>query len=133
MKATLKLELIGGREPTSFLIPRRVLNAASPGMGDTLIGKPDPLLWVAEIVGTDAKYGYARRFLRGDYDYSHANAKGTRGIFVWFLLESGRVYDVKSPFSWSRTERYFCRVTSDGDIEKISQEDVEAWLEECWA
>lgn len=133
MKATLGLELIGGDEPLDISIPRQILNEACEGVGDITIGEREAPLWVAEIIGRDQVYRYGRRFLRGTRNYKYANAAGTRGIFTWYILESGRVYEVKSPQTWSRTDRYFCRVTDDGDIVRITKEEVDEWIERCSA
>lgn len=94
--ATLKLETIGGDRP-----------------------------WVAEILGKDATYGYARRFLRGRMDFSRANLKRTRGVFTTYDIEPGRVYEVSSPESWSTTKRYFAVVSESGEVEKVPMEYVD--------
>jgi hypothetical protein len=47
--------------------------------------------WVAEIKGSDPRYGLAREFLRGIRDYSRANSVRTRGVFETYELLEGRV------------------------------------------
>ncbi len=94
-----------------------------------LLGKIAPVrAWVAQIVGIDPHYGYKRVFLRGKYDYTRANSVGSRGIFVFYMLESGHIYEVSDPISWKRINRYFCTVSQVGDIIQISKEEVNAWL-----
>lgn len=97
--ATLKLETIGSTRP-----------------------------WVSEIVGKDAQYGYARRFLIGRHDFSRANSKRARGVFTTYDLEPGRLYEVTSPESWSTTKRYFAVVNAAGDAEQVPMEYVDARL-----
>lgn len=94
--ATLKLETIGGDRP-----------------------------WVAEVTGKDATYGYARTFVRGRTDYSRANSKQTRGVFTAYDLEPGRLYEVKSPESWSTTKRYFAVVGESGEVETVPMDYVD--------
>jgi len=116
MKATFGLEAIGGFSIRTHTGVHEI---------DDLFDMPYPC-WVAEIKGFGKKYHYDREFVPGKNDYSKANSKGTRGIFCWYVLESGHVYEVKEPTSWSRIERYFCRVSDEGEIIKISEGEVEA-------
>lgn len=82
-----------------------------------------PRQWVAEITGTDPKFGFKRAFLRGKKGYSRANSVGSRGIYFVYLLEEGRIYEVNSPVSWKRDVRYFCRYM-DGRKNVLSKEEV---------
>jgi hypothetical protein len=119
MKATIGLEAIGGFPLRSHTGIKWV---------DGTFDLPYPC-WVAEIRGFGIKSRLDRAFIEGKRDYSKANSKGTRGIFCWHVLESGRVYEVKAMLSWSRQERYFCRVSDDGEILRISEKEVEAYCE----
>lgn len=122
MKATLGLEMIGGR-------PLRTHTGIH--LIDDLFDMPYPC-WIAEIKGFGIKYRFDREFVQGNTDYSKSNSKGTRGVFIWYVLESGHIYEVKEPLSWSRIEQYFCRVSDEGEIVKISEKEVEAFCErEC--
>lgn len=85
--------------------------------------------WVAEIVGYEDKFYYARRFLRPVVDYSDANSVGTRGVYRYYWLELGKIYDVSEPLTWRKTDRYFCRVGELGNIEKINSNDVDEFIE----
>ena len=98
MEATLKLERIGG------------FNGSA---------------WCAEIIGYDPKYTYNRAFLKGRNDYTHANSKKTRGVYTYYTLEAGKVYEVLEPLSWQRSDRYFCKVDDDGDIVAIEKREVD--------
>lgn len=46
---------------------------------------------------------------------------------MFYILESGHYYEVKRRISWKRSERFFCVVTDQGDIEEVEREEVEAW------
>lgn len=82
--------------------------------------------WVARIVGIDERFGLAREFVRGQKDYRDANSVGSRGVYYYYLLEPG-VYEVCSPESWQRTERYFV-ASHRGEIVRIERGEVEAWF-----
>lgn len=72
--------------------------------------------WVAEIVGLDAKYGLARRFLRPvDRRWSGSGKTGDTA----FELEEGAVYEVNEPW---RGRRFV--VVRDGKAVHISRDDV---------
>jgi hypothetical protein len=104
----------------------------SPGLGDMTFGttnsKPKPSYWVAKIMGHHDVFIYKREFLRGKKDYRKSNSKGSRGVFIWYILESGFVYEVKAPLSWKNTERYYCIVTEEGEIQRVDKEYVEEWI-----
>jgi len=104
---------------------RKMTNAISPGLGDQTFGKPDHPYWVAQIIDFDPHFKYKREFIRGKKDYSEANSKGSRGVFVFYLLESGNIYEVKTYKS-----RYFCKVNQEGEIIKMTKEEVDKWLKE---
>lgn len=131
MKATVGIEKIGGREDEMTTVYRAVSNRYLPGLWDEMIGpKIENKVWVAEITGVDPKYKYSRTFLKSKVDYSKSNSKGTRGVMHWFIMETGKIYEVEAPISWSRKERYFCKISEDGDIVKIDKEEVAKWVKE---
>jgi hypothetical protein len=123
VKAQIKIEAMYDNVVQEMKAWTTLANAASPGLGDRTFGKPFTGPWCAKITGKDTYYGYKREFVQGKKDYTHANSKGSRGVFVYFLVESGFVYEVKG----SR-RRYFCAVLENGDIAEISKEDVEEWI-----
>lgn len=84
--------------------------------------------WVAEIVGFHSKYKYDRIFLQGKRDYSRANSAGSRGIFAWYILESGKYYEIKQQTSWKKSCRYFAKVDDTGEIIEVKEEEVRGWL-----
>ncbi len=83
--------------------------------------------WVARITGRDERHGLAREFIDGQIDYSDANGTGSRGVFLYFMLTPG-VYEVYARETWTRTRRYFIRVTHDMTLVEMSEEEVLACL-----
>lgn len=129
MKAMLALEVIGDGHLDPLKRATHILNYMSPGLGTVLVGPTSGSRpWVAEILGRDPVYSFARKFLPCHIDYRHANSVGTRGVLMHCVLESGKLYEVKERVSWKKTVRYFCTVTEDGDIVEITRQRVDAWL-----
>ena len=129
MKATLCLEYIGESGDAQLALYSGNLDGIFPGLGRAAFGCKSPRKpWVAEIVGQHEKYGLERIFLPSKRNYSRANSRGSRGIELWFVLESGRLYEVLSPLSWRSIDRYFCRVSDGGDILRVSKDEVDSWL-----
>ena len=124
MKAQIKIEAIGDDVDQTLRFFTGLTNGLVPGLGDVTFGKPIKTYWVAQITGVDLKYKYARTFIRGKKDYTHANRKGSRGVFVYFLLESGNVYEAKK----SSKRRFFCIVDNEGDIIEVDKEYVDQWI-----
>ena len=118
----MEIELIGDNVVQMCKLYRNTTNGLVPGLGSLTFGCP-PSGWVAEITGFDDVYKYKREFLRYRKDYSRANSKGSRGVFAEYILESGKVYDVRS-----NKNRYFCTVNEQGDIVKIQETEVKEWL-----
>lgn len=123
MKAQIKIEAVGDNTHQWFRLWTGILDSGAPGLGETVLGKIPRRYWVARITGHHPQYKYEREFLRGKKDYTHANSKGSRGVFVYYLLESGLVYEVKK-----RSDRFFCIVNDDGDIIKVTKGYVEQWI-----
>lgn len=67
--------------------------------------------WVAEIVGTDAKFGFKRQFLNG---FEDANVRG-----LFYKLTDGKVYDVNC----AQKGRKFVTVKA-GEIVELTQDEV---------
>jgi len=124
MKAYLEIELFGDDVRQLNKLYRNLSNELLPGIGDVTFGNTPSSGWVAEITGFDPKYKYLRNFLKYKKEYSRSNSKGSRGIMAEYILESGHIYQVKSQTSWKNVDKYFCIVSNDGDIIKITEEDV---------
>lgn len=127
MKAAISVEAIGENTFNGFDFSRGLLNSGVPGLGD-LLGLPKRNYWVAQIVGTNPKWKYERKFLKPKKDYRKSNSTGSRGIYLWYILDADQVYEIKRPISCKRFERFFFTVTNDGSIKKITEDEVNEWL-----
>lgn len=121
---TLRLEAIGDDTEKAL----RTVEHTFASAGHKSRSRPLRPVWVAEITGPDAKYGLARQFLKGDKDYSRANSVGSRGVYIYYQLDRGKYYEVSSPESWSRVDRYFARVDDNGKIVKVDRSEVDHWI-----
>lgn len=129
MKATLALEYIGEAQDAKLRLAARIIDEAIPGASQAVIGNAAPRRpWVAEIVGKDPVYKLKREFIPANCSRKHTNGAHSRGVELWFVLESGKLYEVKAPLSWRNSERYFCTVTSKGEIIRVTEKTVEEWL-----
>ena len=129
MKATLALEYIGESQDALLKMYSMIIDQVKPGLGRRVVGNARPRKpWVARIVGRDPKYGWTREFLRANWQRKRANSTHSRGVELWFVLDSGNVYEVKSPTSWRSSDRYFCIVNGEGDIQRIAESVIEQWL-----
>ena len=113
MKALLKLEAINDN----------IVKMSRQPLIKAACGSIPKRQWVARITGLDDKYKFNREFIQPQRDYSRANSAGSRGIYEYFFLSPG-VYEVSEPLSWKRTDRYFVRATSDGQTQRISEQEV---------
>lgn len=84
--------------------------------------------WVAELTGLCSDYGFQRRFLTAKRDYAHANSRGTRGVWCYWVLEAGCVYETRYRSTWDRWHHRFLMVTEDGEVKDVSEEKVRGWL-----
>lgn len=79
--------------------------------------------WVAEIVGIDSKYGFARNFLAGQKDYSEAGGVGNRGVWFYYWLKPG-IYEINQRVSVKVARRYFLHVIDHQTSIEITKEEV---------
>lgn len=87
-----------------------------------------PSSWVAELIDFDVKYKFKRKFLPAKKDYCRANRTASEGVRSEYILESHHIYDVKRSVTKYRDERYFCTVNNEGEIKKLSEQEVIDWL-----
>ena len=129
MKATIGLEYFGKSEDERIRFLTWVMSGALwMGVGEAVVGKVQSRRpWVAEITGTDPKYGLRRAFLNANTSYKHANGAGSRGTKLWFVLESGRYYEIREQTSWRSSERYFCKVSAAGNVVRVIKQEVVEW------
>ncbi len=128
MKATLKLEAIGHDMCVRFGGMKKMFQVIGAGelWGD--IESPRHP-WVAKITGLWPSGKFQREFLHGTNDYSEANSKGSRGVFVWYTLESGNYYDVYELISWKNDDRYLCKVDGEGNIIIVDEREIQVYFE----
>jgi hypothetical protein len=116
MKATLGIEYIGESQ-----------DAKMRGLGRILGGAPSRNPWVAEIVGRFPSGKLERTFLNCNKDYKNANSVGSRGVTLWFTLEENKMYEVHGYASWKRSYNYFCAVTTNGKIHRLTPREATEW------
>lgn len=126
MKAAFSAEAIGLGNDAELAMLYAVAQAASPSAAPLLRPK-GCRPWVAEITGTDPRYGLARRFLPHKTDYRGSNSKATRGVMFWWTLEPGRLYQARYRVSWQKWEERFLTVTDDGGIRDLTAEEAARW------
>ena len=127
MKASLSLEYIGEAQEAPFREFGGLVDAVAPGMGGYFsLGPASRKPWVAEIT-TRQK---TRVFVRGKWQRKRSNSNASRGVEIWFLLESGKLYEAKHHVSWTRAERFFCTVDDDGDVVRLTNAEVDQWLKD---
>jgi hypothetical protein len=83
--------------------------------------------WVAEVTGTDPRFGLRREFLRPRRDYRDASRTGERGVGCWWTLESGRLYQARYRVTWDQWVTRFVTVTQDGEVADVSEQEALAW------
>lgn len=124
MRATVCLEYIGEGAAALEKLYSGLIRVASGGRdaGCEIAKMRRP--WVAEITGTHPKFGFERHFLRGNWQRRRSSSTGNRGVEIWYILESGKIYQVQHYTSWKRRHRYFVTVDEAGEI----TERDEAWV-----
>jgi hypothetical protein len=124
MKAHLSFEIIGDGQYQEIRFFKNIMNEMMQGMGNVFFAGFKRDYFVAEINGIDKKFGFSRVFINGKKDYSETNSKGSRGVKAIYILESGKIYEVKHKVSWKSFDRYFCIVADEGEIKKITRNEV---------
>lgn len=123
----LRLEAIGDNLHQAIRSHAGFLDSIAPGLGDAVVGKGLAPFWVAEITGLCGKFGFKRHFLRGQKDYSEANSVGSRGVYVYYDLPAGKIFEVKEQISWKRDDRYFL-LADLGSGRRLDKAEVEEAL-----
>ena len=126
MKAALSLEFIGANTHDYLRGAERLMELAGVKLHpeDRVRGGP----WVAAL-RRDAGGAIRLDFLAGKRDYSKANSKGSRGVYVHYVLEQDRLYWVQSPKSWKSTIRYYAAVTAAGGIRTLTADEAKEWID----
>ena len=127
MAYILKLECIGDNIRAQSRFVTNIINEIYDGLGDVVVGRPPSGPWVAEIDGKHPKYRWERRFLDGRKDYSEANSIVSRGVYLYYILAPGHIYEVNDLVSWQSRQRYFCRVDDNGALNHLTLENLN-WI-----
>jgi len=109
---------------------RRAMSSGRLGemMRDAIRQEGAPVGWVARITGRDPKYGLAREFLRGSVSFRDVEDElGARGVFRWYELAEGALFEVNAPLSWTSADRYFCR-SERGRVVRMTRDEIDAAL-----
>lgn len=123
----IKIEIIGDNIDEQVKMFSYMCDSVTPGLSNSVIGKHKKRGWCCQITGKDNKYTFKRFFLTGNKDYRHGNSLGSRGVYEYYNLEEGNVYEISSPVSWKKDDRYFCKIV-DNKLLRISKEEVLEWV-----
>lgn len=129
MKASLKLEFIGAANYDML----RQLDRSMPALGFGL-GKDRPrhpfqfpgpcVIRFYKTVEGDISFNQ----VFGNRDYSKANSKGTRGVYINYVLHENELYCVKEPVSWRNVDYYYAAITPSGEVVRITESEAREWL-----
>jgi hypothetical protein len=112
MAYRLSLEAIGDDQVARLQGYAQMLQTIAPAQAGAFRA-PRRQPWVAHLTGLCSRYGLRRVFLRGQKDYTKANSVGSRGVYCFYTLEEGLLYEVHALLSWQRAERYYCQIRLD--------------------
>lgn len=91
---------------------------------------------VEELTGLMLSGAFSRRRLKATRaDYTHANARGTRGVWLYWTLECGPLYEARYRTGWEEQFTYrWLTVAPDGRLLDITEEEAAACLRNAhWA
>lgn len=86
------------------------------------------LPWVNELTGVMLSGAFLSRRLKPKADYTHANSKGTRGVWLFWTLECGPVYQARYRTTWTDWHERILTVAPDGRILDVTEEEAREWL-----
>lgn len=120
MKQTFGAEAIG-------LTPQEARRWSDPEMRRRANREVRPR--VEELTGVMLNGMFLRRRLVAKADYTHANARGTRGVWLYWVLECGPLYWTRYRTTWTDDwrERYLT-LDARGRITDITEEEARQWL-----
>lgn len=129
MKASIALEYVGEAQDAKVAFYSRICDSVSEGLGKVVVGRSNTRKpWVAKLTGLHPTFGFERSFLNANWQRKRANASHSRGVELWFVLESCSIYEVSAFISWAKQDRYFCTVNEQGETVRLTKEEVKAWL-----
>lgn len=122
MNALIEVECIGKNKiPAKQLAMMRLIERMTGE--DWLL----PDRWGCWEIAKDDWGLRTRTPVRGKTSYSRANSVGSRGVYNYYILQEGHYYEVCSPKSWQRTDRYFCTVRSS-EVVRLTEDEVDQCL-----
>lgn len=140
MKGAFGAEAIGLGYAECVMAMGRLLTAFAPEHVDALgvqtdsrgqvIDPQNRRPWLAEIVGPHPRYRFERLFLPARVDYAQSSSTGNRGVWFWWTLEAGKVYQARHRTSWGAgyQDRYLSIEETSGDLVDLTVEEVLTWL-----
>lgn len=129
MKTTIALEYIGEKQDAMVSLYEKQIREISASLSNAVVGKKFTRKpWVAKITNIDEKYGFSRQFLHANWQRSRSNAASSRGVYLYFILETGCVYEIRTFVSWSKEDRYFALIGDDGSQIRLNKKRVVEWL-----
>ena len=72
-----------------------------------------------------SKDGIQKKYLKRQVDYTDANKDGTKGVYIYYILRPGFVYEVLEPVTWKTNIKYFCIVQNGELIKSCNLEGFE--------
>jgi hypothetical protein len=57
-------------------------------------------------------------------DYNESNSVGTRGVFDWYILREGGIYEIYSPQNFKKARHYYLFISHDGKEKEMDLEEV---------
>lgn len=131
MIAVIGIELIGDdhrhRASTGRWTDGKIGHSLTRALKEQARYEAKPKAWVAMIVGLDPKYAVIREFMRGKRDYAEASGTGARGVYRWFELPEGEIYEISAPQSWKHADRYFA-LSTRGTLLRMELDEVIEWF-----
>lgn len=125
MKQILGIEWIGAETDLQLKYFSSLEATLNPKIQKYKSNKP----WCAEILSMSEKYGFERRFIKENLNYSKANASGTRGVELKFIVECNKPHEGYFHLSWKKKERKFFYMTEAGEFKEITKKELIAWLQ----
>lgn len=124
MKYSFRLEAIGDDRAQYARLKRNGQAAMRPESEGHYLSRLDYRQpWVARLLWLALLNDFERVFLRGQRDYREANGSGSRGVYLYYLLDEGPIYEVFARRTWTRSERYFLKI-AEGKEHRLSREEV---------
>jgi hypothetical protein len=120
----LKIECIGDNISSQCKFYTKQINSMISGLGSLVFGETPERYSVYEVYYDRKNYSIKKVKLYPKKDYSKANSVGSRGVYAFYFLENGKMYEVKEPTSWRNTEHYFCKIENNELLRMTPEEAI---------